>query len=661
MNPIWILPFALFSFLFFTIPGILTLEISKTEFGFWQKIFLGTVIGYVIFSLVSYLLLVLGLGILIIPFFILTDLYFFKLFRKSLVVGPILKGKKLLIVILVFAIGIIGQLLIISPSGWNVNGDLLFWSSHAHDASWHFALMNEIQKMSFGSVVQNPEFAGAKLVNYHIFSDIAPAIFNKYLFIPQIELYFRLFPLLYSILLGTVAYFLGKTLGKSFSAGIWSTIFIYFGGSFGYIATLIQHKGIGGESIFWGSQIQSAIGNPPFIAADIILITFLYLFYRIQEKNNKTLFFISAMLLGSLAVFKIYASVVMFFALGIAGAWEIVRERKFRIISLIIPSGIISAILFLPFYGQTSSFLILQPWWYIRAMIADPSRLNWIDLELRREFYVARGGIKSILRIIEYEGIAFSIFFIGNIGMRFIGLFDLIKSAKTFFKNYFNQVFILMTLLSIVFPLLFLQKGVAGGTANFLEYFILGFGFFAALTVARLMEKIKSNVLKWGIGLIIIILAVPTQAGLIYQFYSRNPFAKISGAELTALNFVKNNTDKNAVILTPPYDPNLDLKDPVPNIWDWFDTAYVSAFSARRSYFDDYEQVDIMGYDYRSRLAVKQTIFESSDINLVKEKIKETNAQILYFPKILRPVIDLTKAGLIKIYENSEVEVWKIS
>jgi hypothetical protein len=661
MNPIWILPFALFSFLFFTIPGFLIFEISKSTFGFWQKIFFGTVIGYVIFTLVSYLFLVLGLGILIIPCFIIIDLYFFKSFRKKFVLGPILKGKKLLIVTLVFTIGIIGQLLIISPSGWSANGNLLFWSSHAHDASWHFALVNEIQKMSFGSVVQNPEYAGTKLVNYHIFSDIAPAIFNKYLLIPQIELYFRLFPLLYSILLGTVAYFLGKVLGKSFSAGIWSTIFIYFGGSFGYIATLIQHKGIGGESIFWGSQIQSSIGNPPFIAANIILITFLYLFLKILEKNNRTLFFISAMLLGSLAVFKIYASIVLFFALGIAGVWEIIRERKFRIISLIIPSGILSAILFLPFYGKSSSFLILQPWWYIRAMIADPSRLNWIDLELRRQFYVARGGIRSILRIIEYEGIAFSIFFIGNIGMRFLGLFDLVSSAKTFFKNYFNQVFILMTLLSLIFPLLFLQKGVAGGTANFLEYFILGFGFFAALTTARLIEKIKYNALKLCVGLIIIILAVPTQAALIYQFYSRNPFTKITNAELTALNFVKSNTDKNAIILTPPYDPNLDLKDPIPNIWDWFDTAYVSAFSARRSYFDDYEQVDIMGYDYRSRLAVKQTIFKNPDVNLVKEKLKETKAQILYFPKILHPLVDLTKTGLIKVYENSEVEVWKIS
>jgi len=660
MSPIWILPFAFFSFLFFTVPGILILDISKSEFSFWQKLFLGTVVGYIIFTLVSYLFLILGLGILIIPSFILVDLYFFKSFRKRFVLGSILKRGKLLIVTLVFAIGIIGQLLIISPSGWNINGNLLFWSSHAHDASWHFALMNEIQKMSFGSVIQNPEFAGEKLVNYHIFSDIAPAIFNKYLLIPQIELYFRLFPLLYSILLGTAAYHLGKALGKSFSAGIWSTIFIYFGGSFGYIATLIQHKGVGGESIFWGSQIQSAIGNPPFIAADIILITFLYFFLKILEKNNRTLFFISAMLLGSLAVFKIYASIVMFCALGIAGVWEVIRERKFRIISLILPSGIISAILFLPFYGKASSFLILQPWWYIRAMIADPSRLNWIDLELRREFYAARGGIRSVLRIVEYEGVAFSIFFIGNIGMRFLGLFDVVSSAKTLFKNYFSQVFVLMTFLSIIFPLLFLQKGVAGGTANFLEYFILGFGFFAALTVSKIMKKFKNNALKLSIGLIIISLAIPTQVGLIYEFYSRNPFTKIANDELTALSFVKNNTDKNAIILTPPYNPNLNLKDPIPNIWDWFDTAYVSAFSARRTYFDDYEQVDIMGYDYRSRLAVKQTIFESLDVSLVKEKIKETNAKLVYFPKLMGPRIDLTKAGLTKIYENSEVEIWKI-
>jgi len=63
-------------------------------------------------------------------------------------------------------------------------------------------------------------------------------------------------------------------------------------------------------------------------------------------------------------------------------------------------------------------------------MIVEPSRLNWLDLEYRREFYLARGGIKSILRIIEYEGIGFLIFFFGNLGMRFWELKNLYKPIQ---------------------------------------------------------------------------------------------------------------------------------------------------------------------------------------------------------------------------------------
>lgn len=660
MNLAWFLPFLIASILFFTAPGVLLLNKSRLTLSFWQKIFLGTVIGYIIFTLVSYLFLILGIGFLIFPFFIAIDIYFFRSFKKDSL-KDIFRQKNLFITISIFIIGILGQLLVIAPSGWNVNGDLLFWSSHAHDASWHMALTNEIQRIKLGSVIQNPEYAGVKLTNYHIFSDIAPAMFNKYLQIPELELYFRFFPFLYSLLLGSSAFFLGKAIGKSYLSGIWSAIFIYFGGSFGYIVTLIHHGGIGGESIFWGSQIQSSIGNPPFIAANVILITFLYFLLRLLGKNNKIIFFVSALLLGSLAVFKIYAAIVLFFALGIAGVWEIVRERRFRIISLTIPSGLLALALFLPFYSQTSSFLIFQPWWYIRSMIASDGRLNWVDLELRRQFYLSLHSLRGYLRVTEYELIGFSIFFFGNLGMRFIGLYGVILSAKTFFKNYFNQVLILMTFLSLIFPLLFLQKGVAGGTANFLEYFILGFGFFAAITVAKLMAGIKNKILTITLSAVIIVLAVPTQIGLLRELYSRNPYTKITKGELSALNFLKNNTSQDSIVLTPPYDPNLNLGGPIPNVWDWFDTAYVTAFSARRTYFDDYEQVDIMGYDYRNRLKVKQAIFDGTDAVLVKQTIGETGAQIIYFPKPMHPKVDLSRAGLTKIFENSEVEIWSKS
>jgi len=368
-------------------------------------------------------------------------------------------------------------------------------------------------------------------------------------------------------------------------------------------------------------------------------------------------------LVGTLAEFKVYAAIVVLGALVLAGIWQFLKERKTQILLLTVLSGILAAILYLPNSSGSVSFLIFQPWWYIRTMIVEPSRLNLVDWELRRQTYVYEHNWK---RVIFLEGLGFLIFFFGNLGMRFVGLWDSFKFVKSSFKNYFNLIFILIIPISVVLPLLFLQKGVASNTSQFLQYYVLLMGILAGMSVAKLIKFVKFPVLQVLLTLILIATMIPTQIGLLYDFYGtigqpRQAFAKISGPELQALSFIKNNSAVNAVILTPPYDQYPNIGGLTPNIWNWSDTGYVSAFSDRRTYFDDHEQVDIMGYDWKSRLALKQDIFKEKDPTIFMEKVKETNSQILYFPKAFAPLVDLTKAGLTKIYENSEVEVWKIS
>ena len=283
-------------------------------------------------------------------------------------------------------------------------------------------------------------------------------------------------------------------------------------------------------------------------------------------------------------------------------------------------------------------------------MIVEPSRLNLLDWELRRQTYIYEHNWK---RVIWLEGMGFLIFFFGNLGMRALGLREFVKT---------NAIFKIGIILSIAFPLIFLQKGVASNTSQFLQYFILLFGILSGIAVSKILANKKLIFL----APIIIILMIPTQVNLLREFYiadgyfSRPAFAKISSQELEALKFIKNNTDINSVILTPPYNQYLNQKQITPNIWDWFDTSYVSALTSRRTYFDDYEQVDIMGYDYRPRLKIKETIFNSEKIDEVKSALKSTDTNILYYPRIISPKVNIESLGLIKFFENSEVIIWKI-
>ena len=568
---------------------------------------MGGIAGFSFLTLISYILIVLNIPVLIIPITLLGIILIAKPLVKTVKQIKIKPNIQTLLVLVVFTLGIAGQLAVISPSGILKNGELLFWSAHGHDASWHIALMEEVKK---GYPFQNPVFAGERLVNYHFFSDIAPAIISKYTPLNNLDLYFRVFPFIYSVFLGVSAFYLTRKITNSFGASIWATAFTYFAGSFGFIVTYLKSKTIGGESIFWATQPQSSSGNPPQIVSNFLVLTALYfLITLLQKKNNKqslasqspgkSIFAICVLLFGTISAFKIYAGVVLLGALAIAGVWQLIKDKSFQLILLTILSGILAAILYFPNTSGSTSFLIFQPWWYIRTMIVEPSRLNLLDWELRRQTYIYEHNWK---RVIFLEGLGFLIFFFGNLGIRFLGLWEFAKMLKSSLKNYFNLIFVLIVFLSLTLPLLFLQKGVASNTSQFLQYFVLLSGILAGIATSRVTERFKLLIP------LIIILMVPTQVGLLYEFYSRPAFAKVSRVELSALKFVKNYTNKNDVIITPPYNQYLNLGGVTPNIWDWFDTSYVSALSSRRTYVDDYEQNDIMGYTWRERLTRPVTV-----------------------------------------------------
>ena len=635
----------------FAVPGIIIYEYLAPDTEGWEKFWLGAVLGFLAFTLAYYLLFLVRLEFLLIPAILILNLIFVPKIIKRLKLGLPSK-KRVLLIAVVFVIGVAGQMAVIAPSGRNLEGNLVFWSSHGHDGSWHIALM---EALSQGPPLQNPVFAGEKLVNYHFFSDVAPTFFYKYLGFDGLDLYFRYFPLIFSILLGTTAYILGKKMGGNFLSGIWSSIFVFFAGSFGYIATLYLQRGIGGESLFWASQVQSSIGNPPQIVSNFLLLAFLILFILYLKKKSFYLFLVCTIIVASLSVFKVYAAVVVLASIALAGLWQGLREKKFDILLLFLASSSLSLLLYLPNTKGSTSFLILEPWWYIRTMIVEPSRLNWLDHELRRQTYVFEGNVK---RVVFLEAVAFSIFFFGNLGTRFLGLFEIPKLIKKSLKDYFGLVFLAIIFFSLLFPLLFLQQGVASNTAQFLQYFILPFGLLSGVFVAKVVRSIKPFWLKLIFSLVIIAFSVPTQVALLWDFYKRPAFARISQKELSALSFLKQTIGPEDAILTPPHDKDLDLREKTPNIWDWADTSYVSAFSARKTFLSDVEQVDIMGYDYQKRLAAQRTFFAETDPEKVKEILLYFNLKYIYFPKPLKPAIDLYKINLQKIYQNSEVEIW---
>jgi len=556
--------------------------------------------------------------------------------------------------ILLFVIGIIGQLAVISPSGTLRNGDLLFWSAHGHDAMWHIAVSNEIKQ---GFPFQNPVLAGEKLVNYHLFSDILPAYLNKFLKFPSLTLYFWIMPLVYSFLLGLAAYLAGKEIGKSRISGLFSVLAVYFIGSFGYIVTLLQGRGIGGESLFWATQVQSSIGNPPQILSDIFFLATIYCLAKYLKGNlHSTIPLILLLTFTSIA--KVYAGMVILPAFALLATYRLISHKKIDLLVVATISSLVSLGIYLPFSKGAGQYLILEPLWYARKIFSDTGRVGIQNFELITQHYQNLHSLKAKIGFARYDILGVLLIIFGNLGTRSLGFLAVPKFMR---KNTQMGLFLLScAILSLLIPILFLQKGVATNTSQTLQYMLLILSLFFALMSSEIFSKTKNINLKIVMFTSIILLSIPTQIGLLYELYSRPAYAKIERSEIEALNYLKNNSDKGAIIITPPYDSYLDTKDVPPPIWDWFDTSYVAAMSERSVYFADYEQVDIMGYDYKQRVINQNLIFKETNNNQILNTLRSEKITFVYFPKTLKPKVDLSKVGLIKYFENDKVEIWEV-
>lgn len=646
--------FLIVSILMFTLPGFYLLKKVKNNLNDnLDKFVIFTVFGLVVFTLSAYILAAVHLRFLmyIFPLFGLIILY--KHSKEFLRFQFNVLHKGLFITMLILGMG--GTVAVNAPSGLPYENGIYFWSSHGHDGVWHLALMEEMKKDTFP--FQNPELAGATLQNYHFFVDLLMSEFSRMFNFSNLDIYFRFMPTFFSTLLGLSSFVFVRSWSKSETAGIWAMIFTYFAGSFGYLLYIPTHKSLGGESIFWVSQTQSVLGNPPHAVAFIIMTTFLFMLLKYLTTRKSFYFLLCIILGGAVIEFKVYAGVLILVGLLTLGIFELIFKKIYQTLVLFASTLFLALGIYLPNSANSADFLIWQPWWYIRTMVVAPDRLNWVDLELRRQTYIAENNWK---RVVQVEMTAFLIFLFGNLGMRFLGFWTIYKQIKNkIFENSFNLFFLVVTAASFFIPVLFLQKGVAWNSIQFNQYFLLLFGFLAAISVWEILKLFKSNFTKALIAAAIILLALPTQLGLLWQFYSNKPLSKISYQEIEALNFLKK--QKQGIVLVAPFNKyeKERFKDPPIPIYAWYDTGYVAAFSGKQTLLSDEEQVNIMGYDVNTISEDRMEAFQTTDYNLINQFLKKYNIDYVYLAWDQKFATEAAQINLDLVFKNEDAKVLK--
>lgn len=651
-------------FIFYPI-GFLLLNKTDKKLEDQEIIGLAFSLGIIIFVIFSVILGLIQLRVLLLPIFTMIGLYTFYKYRLALVTPwKIFIQDRLLITLLL--LGILVQGFINFPSGLNYNGDILFWSSHGHDGIWHVALMEEIKK---SIPPQNPAFASVPLYNYHYLVDILMGEFYRiFPFLSALDLYFRFFPVLFSLLIGVNVFAFVSNWQRNKKIGYWAMFFSYFVGSFGYIYLFIKGGSIfGGETVFWAAQQNTILGNPPHAVSHIILPAFFLSFIKFYQSKSYKWLFITFLIGSILAGFKVSGGFVMLIGLAVASLIGIIK-RDFKIPLL----GVLLALSnFLTFKSMTSKdaagFLMFLPWWFIRTMIVV--KLDWIDLEHKRQHYLSVGTWNAYLRVLQLELTGLLIFIVGNLGMRVIGVIGLVniflkRRVKVVFDPVDMLIFFAM-ITGLIIPLLFVQKGIIYNNIQFMQYFMLIFGFYSAASVYKILIKLKFKILQIIFAALVILFSVPTVIGNLVEFYGpgTTPLSKISHQELNAIDYLKNNSTDSDIFLVAPFDKDLKGKyetQPKP-IYAWYSTSYISALSSRRSYLSSEEQVLITGYPLDERRDKVKKFFAQTDYEWNKEFLKNERIKYIYIAKDeIKKEIDVEKNNLEKVFENGEVLIYKI-
>jgi len=667
-------------FFFVYLPGFFVINHNRSTLSNIEILFLSLVTGLAIITLqgvVFGLLQIrfLGLFTLILVSSISTYLYRSEIFRP---LESLLKNRALL-VLLVF--GLILQGFINFPSGFHYSNGINFWSSQGHDGLWHISLMEEI-KTNFPPSI--PLYAGHSLSNYHYLSDVFMGEFYRlFPFFSALDLYFRFYPILFSLLIGLSTYCLVYCRFGDQSAKM-AVYITQCCGSLGFIYSILKRGPFfSGETTFWASQGNSILGNPPHTVGIIIITTLFYLIL-LWEKEKQLLYLFLLIILGSvLTTIKVSVGVIFAASFVTYGTYRFVRFGKIYPIFIALLLGI-SNYLSLKIISPTAqSFLNFEPLWFPRTMMV--AKLDNVEWELRRQHYQSLHILKANVHLMFHEAYAVFIFILGNFGLRTVGLVSVI--AQFFTKvDSFIVLILASTTLPIFIILLFTQKGITFNLIQFIQIGLHFSGIFSAIVFVYVLEKIKSSMLKLALIGLILFFSLPTSIGNLFDFYGRGnqPLAIISDNEILALTWLKQKTPLGSIILTKPFNKNAhyEYKNPPIPIGAWYPTSYIHALSGRRTVLTGEEQLQIMGYDIEADLNLLRRIFSINEIsadwyfepgykgnktellsriNLDRNRlISKVKYDYLYLSKRdIQTMPPLQIDNIIIVYENPEVVIYK--
>ena len=568
--------FFILIFLVFYFPGRLLLRITGYKFDNFIITFSSSIIvGIAFFLLTTYILSWVNLAVLynlIIPVALFFEYkHSFSEFKQKIKIKKELWAETSLIIF-----GSLTMVYLTWRSGNYQNGDLLFYGVNAQDSIFHLALI--------GSLISNfppfhPGLSGVYFHGYHFFYDFLISNFSKFYQINVFDLFFRFFPVLISLMYGLTSFALAKFLKWKKITTILFIFLMYFAQSFDFFAFYIYRF----FNLYYNSagitqSLANILESAVIMSISFIFIGFIFLF----SKKTKGSLLVSALVIGIISQISIYSAVLFYTGLFAIAIHNLFKKRNFYYFKVLIFSGVISAIVYLPLNFGAGS-LIFSPLMIYKNFIDSAWIFNNLHWNVNYIIYIQNN---NYLHIAYFYFIAISIFLITGLGARILIIFDI---KKLFNKNFYTPENIFWSsciMISFIIPSFFIQSV---SVFSIIHFFWIGYILLLIPTAFALGAKLEKSG-KSFIFLSFLILSILFLPDLIkiVRTYSVEP--SIFGSELVKQSKIMSQVPQNEGIIVLN---RTKFKDKYVNLYN---IPLFSALSGHSIYFES-EVAEFKGTD----------------------------------------------------------------
>lgn len=628
--------FIILVILVFYLPGRLILRISGFKFGsFVITLTSSLVTGISLFLLGTYILSWFNLAILynlVIPIAAILE---FKYSHKELRqlfknINNIVSWESLLIIV-----GSAAMTYLTWNSGVYYKDGLYFYGVNGGDSIYLLALIGSLIS-HFPPV--HPGLSGVEIQGYHFFYEFLISNFVKFYNLNILDLFFRYFPLMISILFGLSALSLSKFLKWKKVTTILFLFLMYFAQSFDFFAYYIYRF----FNFYYNSagitqSFANALDPSVILSIIFIFIGFILLF----SKHTKWSFLAAVLVIGVIPQIKIYSGILFYTGLGVVALMQYMKNKSLYYFLILFLSGLVSAFVYLPInYGAGN--LIWAPLLIYKNFIDSAWIFNNWHWNVN---YVIFAQHNNYIHLAFFYVVAISIFIITGMGIRISVLLSIKRIFQRDLYSLQNVFWLSSIAFSFLIPSFFIQSI---STFQTIQFFWVGYILMIIPTALVLGSKLEKAG-KWmfvGAVLLIAILFLPDTIKIL-STYSTNP--GIDSPELVSQASVMKNIPQNEGILV------VNIIKVKGKYQDVFLSPIFSALSGHSIYYE-HELTEFQGIGNIVDIRKKNIELISDNIVFCKNpSISEDNILKIMNSTNNKYLLVLKKTGCLSEYKSLKI------